>query len=342
MKAFKQRVLIAAPYFRPYQGHYFWKKALKELGCQVKVFWYNKSSFFTFQPNDKAGLFLISEMNNWRLKRLINSYQPEIFLYSSGVDVLTANTAKFVHSLGVKTALLSGVSPLRFATTSEKEMLEFVDCCFVNDSTHTDEWLQLGAKRAVCLPIAAIDSDFHRKVKLSGQEKKNYQADICFVGSLSDERQKVLINLIEQLPRSVSLKIWGHIYSEAPLRPQLQSFYQGEAWEDEAVKIFNAVKIGLNFLPGHMPVGGNMRTFEIPGCGALQLVDRLDPSWFKTGKEVVVFEDLEDLKKKIKYYLGHDQECRAIAQAGYRRAHREHTYEKRFKKLIAGLGFLDE
>lgn len=78
-----------------------------------------------------------------------------------------------------------------------------------------------------------------------------------------------------------------------------------------------------------------MRTFEIPGCGAFQLVDKVDPSWFKIGKEVVVFRDLGDLKKKIRYYLRNERERQAIAQAGYKRAHREHTYEKRFKQLLA-------
>lgn len=328
------RILLAVPYIRSYQAHQFWKKALEELGHQVKVFWYNKVFFFSSQPKDKVALLLNSRLQNWRIKKLVVSFNPEIFLLSSGVDVLTAKTMKFIHSLGIKIALFSGVSPLRFATREEKKMLRFVDYCFVNDPSHTQQWLQLGAKKAVCLPISAIDPSFHRELRLTREEKERYRSDVCFVGSLSFDRQEKLIALVKLLPRSVNLKIWGYLYPGTPLMLGLKPYYQGEAWEEEAVKIFNATKIALNFLPEHMPIGGNIRTFEIPGCGAFQLASRTDPGWFVNGKEIVLFSSLKDLKEKIVYYLEHEKERRKIARAGYQRTLKEHTYERRFEKVL--------
>ena len=37
---------------------------------------------------------------------------------------------------------------------------------------------------------------------------------------------------------------------------------------------------------------------------------------------------------KIKYYLEHNEERESIAQAGYERTIREHTYEKRFNNIF--------
>ncbi len=52
------------------------------------------------------------------------------------------------------------------------------------------------------------------------------------------------------------------------------------------------------------------------------------------GKEIVTFSDTRDLIEKIRYYLAHDDERAAIAQAGYEHTLREHTYQKRFQEIF--------
>jgi spore maturation protein CgeB len=100
------------------------------------------------------------------------------------------------------------------------------------------------------------------------------------------------------------------------------------------VKVFNASKIVLNFLPPHMPKGGNLRTFEIPGSGAFQLASRCPSAWFKPGREIALFSSLADLRHKISYYLQHTRQRQAIAHRGYLRTHRDHTYRHRFSTLL--------
>lgn len=78
------------------------------------------------------------------------------------------------------------------------------------------------------------------------------------------------------------------------------------------------------------------RTFEIPGCGSFLLSSDADNlgDYYEDGKEIVIYKDIEDLIKKIYYYLKHDKEREAIAQAGYERTLHEHTYEKRFNNIF--------
>ena len=81
------------------------------------------------------------------------------------------------------------------------------------------------------------------------------------------------------------------------------------------------------------------RNFEVPGCGGFVLtgnVEDLD-NYYESGKEVVSFKDTRDLVDKIKYYLSHEQEREAIANAGYERTLREHTYTHRFRQIFAAM-----
>jgi spore maturation protein CgeB len=84
------------------------------------------------------------------------------------------------------------------------------------------------------------------------------------------------------------------------------------------------------------------RTFEIPGAGGFlvsEYVDELE-EYYRVGEEVVCFHDPEDLVDRCRYFLAHETERRAIADAGFGRTLREHTYERRFTELFraAGLG----
>jgi spore maturation protein CgeB len=78
------------------------------------------------------------------------------------------------------------------------------------------------------------------------------------------------------------------------------------------------------------------RNFEVPGCGGFMLTGKADDleNYYEFGKEIVCFDDTKDLIDKIRYYLAHESERGAIAQAGYERTLREHTYAHRFEALF--------
>lgn len=82
------------------------------------------------------------------------------------------------------------------------------------------------------------------------------------------------------------------------------------------------------------------RNFEIPGCGGLLLTGKAEnlEDYYEPDKEIVVFENTRDLIEKINYYLNHEDECAAIALAGYERTLREHTYVHRFNDIFTRIG----
>lgn len=82
------------------------------------------------------------------------------------------------------------------------------------------------------------------------------------------------------------------------------------------------------------------RSFEVPGCGGFLLTGQAENlgDYYEIGKEIVCFKDMGDLIEKVRYYLCHEDERAAIAQAGYQRTLHEHTYVHRFTEIFQRLG----
>lgn len=86
----------------------------------------------------------------------------------------------------------------------------------------------------------------------------------------------------------------------------------------------------------------NLRNFEIPMSGGIEIC-KYNPElaeYFESGKEIVFYNDNEDLVDKAKYYLQRatDAELNAIKVAARKRAVAEHTWWNRFTKAFDLLG----
>ena len=102
---------------------------------------------------------------------------------------------------------------------------------------------------------------------------------------------------------------------------------------DDMVNAINSYKIHFN---KNISDDINYRTFETTGCGTFLLTNYTPglEKLFDIGKEIVVYNDLNDLDNKVKYYLENEEERKKIAKAGYERSKKDHTYFERSKKLI--------
>jgi len=82
------------------------------------------------------------------------------------------------------------------------------------------------------------------------------------------------------------------------------------------------------------------RNFEIPGCKSFMLSGYAKglENYYSMGKELVCFSNAKDLVEKIKYYLQHEQEREAIADAAYKKTMQNYTYEKKFNEIFKTLG----
>lgn len=112
--------------------------------------------------------------------------------------------------------------------------------------------------------------------------------------------------------------------------------------QEEMIELFNVSRINLN-LSASSQSGANQikgRNFEIPACGGFQLsgvASRLE-DFFVPDREVVTYGTTREMIEKIRFYLAHEDERRNIAEAGYARVLRDHTYERRLRDLFQKMG----
>lgn len=82
------------------------------------------------------------------------------------------------------------------------------------------------------------------------------------------------------------------------------------------------------------------RNFEIPGCAGFTLTGQAEnlADYYAVGREVACFSDPPELLRQVRYYLSHEEERRAVAEAGYERTLQAHTYVHRFSKIFTKVG----
>lgn len=102
---------------------------------------------------------------------------------------------------------------------------------------------------------------------------------------------------------------------------------------DDMVNAINSYKIHLNC---NISNDINYRTFETTGCNTLLLTNYTPglEKLFEIDKEIIVYDSIEDLDNKVKYYLENDKKREEIALAGYNRSKKDHTFFERVKTLI--------
>lgn len=99
--------------------------------------------------------------------------------------------------------------------------------------------------------------------------------------------------------------------------------------------VFRQSKININITSRSIPSGIPLRVMDVLACKGFLLTNyQPEIAWyFEDGKELVVYEDFQDLYRKIDYYLSHEQERRDIAQAGYNKVLKQFSYRQ-------GVGFI--
>jgi len=164
--------------------------------------------------------------------------------------------------------------------------------------------------------------------------------DVVFVGGISPGHRKRL-DFLESVARAVPLKWWGYGIEALPENSPLREAYQGPAWGIEMYdKLFRA-RISLNF---HLDIAegfaNNMRLFEATGAGSCLITDDKQNlgELFERNREIVTYGSTAECIERIRYYLDHEAERKAIAEAGQRRTLAEHSYLRRMEEYVEIVG----
>ena len=104
-------------------------------------------------------------------------------------------------------------------------------------------------------------------------------------------------------------------------------------------KVFHQSKINLNFTIKNIRSGIPLRIWDVLGAGGF-LVTNFQaeiPQYFENGKDLVYFDSIDDMSRKVEYYLIHEDERMQIARNGYKKVKKYHSYESRLKQIILAI-----
>jgi spore maturation protein CgeB len=344
------KILVINPY---YGGSLptakYCKQALNDIGHDVESVECDKfaEGFFSIKntTRNKVNEEALSNQFSHFMGQLIAAkaadYKPDLILALAQAP-MTPETIKNLKLLNIPIAFWFVED---FRTLSYwKEIVSCYDYFFtIQRGDFFKELSSLGKNNFYYLPQGCYP-EVHKEINLSQTDIDQYTADLSFMGS-------GYYNRVQSFPRLLNydFKIWG---TEWSLGSHIGSRVQNNnkrIESNEIVKIYNAGKINLNlhsstFHNSVNPVGDfvNPRTFEIAACGGFQLVDERSElaELMELGSEVVTFNTIDDLCKKIDHYLEHEDEAKLITAKGKERVLKEHTIQHRMHEMLTHV-FMD-
>ena len=348
------RVLVVGPYW--FGG---WTEsvssALKQLNCQVEVFYYTKTttgeaakgvtSLFHIEPTlfirQMFWFMLMGREIDRNLVKLAVTFQPDLVVVLKG-EVILPKTLVKLKKISSKPVLVNWWVDNPIFQDEKHRWLIFPYCVpqydqlFVFDYAYFEPLRKLGAKKISFLPCAADPAQYHPE-DLTIEQRLRLQCNICFIATFYRARG----DLIAPFLNIPNVAIWGGGWSEflekAGIR-DIKKIVRGEHLPTEDVnRAYQTANVVINsHHPQTKQAGLNSRAFEIPASGGAQLTDHVSgmEDLLIPGEEVLVYNSPEEGAALAKELINDPGIRSKIARAGYERVISEHTYVHRMKTIL--------
>jgi len=245
------------------------------------------------------------------LFRLVNKFTTKIFIdYINSIiisnfkgfdailfyniDYVKSSTLKMIktHDINTKIMCFHGDDILnkRFGENEESKV-PLIDVHISPRKHLSSLYKKLGAK-------TFIETDWYYKILKTSPSNKTY--DLSFCGAISSKRIQILKDI--KIENSIIVGN-GWKKNNNPFRKKIKHLSI-----EKMNNIISASKISLNILTIENKDKTNFRNFEIPSQFSLQICERTDEleRIFKEDKNIVFFDNKDELNDKIQYYLKND------------------------------------
>jgi spore maturation protein CgeB len=185
------------------------------------------------------------------------------------------------------------------------------------------------------LPLGVFPKFYETHKNESNIMESKRDIDVIFIGALH-------LNKIEKLAKikkilGARFKLYGlttikkNLYMN--IRHGCAGWIQPVPFEKYA-SLYQRSKIGINLHNRDGYTVGNYRLFDLPANGVMQISDGGDDlnKFFTDGKEIVGYNNLDELIEKIYYFLEREDERREIALNGYNRVLSDYKINDIMKK----------
>lgn len=248
----------------------------------------------------RLGLSSIIKTINKTLVQYIDLFQPEIILIFKGMEILPA-TLSYAKQKNIFLANYNPDSPFIFSgkgsgNKNVKDSISLFDLHITYDSD-----IKRNIEKSYNIPVGLVPFGFEIDDTLIAQVKNQQEIKKpCFVGMPDKFRAKFITNLANS---GIEMDVYGVNWSKFIQHKNVTIFKP--VYDNDLYTTLYKYRVQLNYMRPHNPFSHNMRTFEIPAIGGIQLAsDTSDHrKYFEINKEIFTYTDTLDCIHKIHHIL---------------------------------------
>ena len=248
----------------------------------------------------RSGLSSIYIQINGRLQELLRKLTPDVLLVFKGMEIFP-ETIRFAKQLGVRTVNYNPDNPFLFTgkgsgNSNITRSIGLYDLHFSYDRVIQQRIENEYRIKCVLLPFGfELDDALFEKCQVETNVNR-----VCFLGNPDKSRVDFLRQLAEH---KIPIDVYGNNWSSWVDKSQIRIY--NAVYGDEFWITLRRYRVQLNLMRIHNPNSHNMRTFEIPAVGGIQLApDTPDhQDFFEPGKEIFLFSNVSECVAQARHLL---------------------------------------
>lgn len=249
----------------------------------------------------RLGYKRIFQKINEQLLLKITDFKPDVVLVFKGMEVLP-DTLEKIRSYGIKIANYNPDSPFIFSgrgsgNSNVKNSIDLYDLHF----TYSKEIKEELHQRLPDIPVEILPFGFELSDELYG--KAVLQEEIirpCFIGNADQYRASFISALAD---KGISIDVFGLYWHKFVNHKNIHCHLA--RYNDDFWMTLRKYRVQLNLMRPHNENSHNMRSFEVPAVGGIELAPDNEEhrSFFEDGKEIFLFSNVDECAEHIKYLL---------------------------------------
>ena len=279
--------------------------ALESLGYEVLVFDVLQKDLYRDYAEMNQSLL---ELCIRERPAILLSVQLQYEIWRETLDILR-------NHLGMGALLWSTDDSFKYHTFS-KPMSHWFDWIITTYPFRLSDYQADGIKNVLLSQWATEEKNL-----IAPKSFSECRYDVSFVGA-SHGNRKAMIQELSNL--GIKVECFGHGWTNGPVEA------------DAVFSIMNNSKVTLNFSNSSGVNQIKARVFEATGAGACLVSEGADglENFLDPEEEVVLYRSPPECAKQIKKLLAYPELRDKIANRAYQRTSLEHTYQKRFTKIL--------
>lgn len=279
--------------------------------------------------------WIFNEVNG-KLRSSVENFKPEVLLVFKGMEVLP-ETLNWVKRKGIKLVNYNPDSPFIFSgpgsgNRNVTDSFRLFDAHFTYSQSILKKITDEHAMRGFLLPFASeLDEVTYNQNNIPEHHNK-----VCFLGNPDKNR----VAFVKKLSaRGIALDVYGNHWNKLLATDSIKAF--SPAYADDFWKVIRKYRIQLNMMRMHNVDSHNMKTFEIPAIGGIQLAPDTweHRGFFEPQREIFLYRSVDDCIEQINFLTSLPAKAADQIRKDARRRSVDsgYSYERRAEFVLAVL-----